>query len=99
MLHAILTITSIGVAFTRGMARFDNPTPPQGYLEWVCSFLASIFVQPSGKILTALGITLQTSAMEWIVLLLNSMLWGATIALLLGLLGSKKKVDAGVAPQ
>jgi hypothetical protein len=98
VLHAIATFGAIAIAFTRGMARFDNPELPEGYLERVCSLLAGIFMQPSGKILTAFGIVPRTSALEWIVLVLNSLLWGAMIALIIAALsGRRQRLGGGKA--
>ena len=91
VLNAILTIISIAVPFAVGTRRFDNPKLLPSQLERVCSFLASILVQPANEMLTALGITLRNSAAEWSVLLLSSTLWGTVIALIVGLLGTRRK--------
>ena len=91
VLHAIATFGAIAIAFTRGMARFDNPALPEGCLERGCSLLAGVFMQPSGKILTVFGIVLRTTALEWIVLVLNSLLWGAMIALIVAALSERRQ--------
>jgi hypothetical protein len=91
VLHAVVTFASIAIAFTRGMRRFDSPALRETYLERVCNVVASIFMQPSAKILTALGAMPRTSVLEWSVLLLNSLLWGLMIALLVGRLSARRK--------
>jgi len=79
--QALLTITSIVISFRSGMMRFDHPEIPAGPLERVCDYAASILVQPVDKILGTFNITPRGPVLEWTVLLFNSLVWGAAVAL------------------
>jgi hypothetical protein len=79
--QALLTITSIVISFRSGMMRFDHPEIPAGLLERVCDYAASILVQPVDKILGTFNITPRGPVLEWTVLLFNSLVWGAAVAL------------------
>lgn len=83
VVQALMTITSIAVSFSAGMRRFDHPEIPAGVLERVCDFTASVLVQPLDKVLSALNITPRVSILEWTALLLNSLVWGASAALIM----------------
>src|SRR5262249_41703572 len=78
--HWLLLIASFGVAFGRGIHRLDHPEFPVTLLERICRTILAILQQPyeafDGMAHFPRG---------WVTLtlgLLNSLLWGATFALI-----------------
>jgi hypothetical protein len=79
VLHAICTLTSVLFSFSKGMARFDDPTLPQSYADNAVSRLADFLFQPAMFIWQAVGLKGASALLQWSVFLLNSALWGITI--------------------
>jgi hypothetical protein len=48
-------------------------------------------MQPGDTIWTALGIRPKSSLLEWSMIILNSLVWGATIAVIIVLLNHRKR--------
>jgi hypothetical protein len=81
LVHGIVTATCISIAFSAGMARFDHPEIRLTYWEQGCGAVADVLMQPGERVWERLGITPRSAPLEWAALLLNSLVWGATIAL------------------
>jgi hypothetical protein len=79
-LHATCAIASLLFSFSRGMARFDNPTLRETYADSAASHVADFLFQPAMLIWDAVGVKGASSLLEWVVFLLNSALWGATLS-------------------
>jgi len=79
-LHAICAMASLLFSFSRGMGRFDNPTLPETYAESAASRIADFLFQPAMFVWDAIGVKGAPSLLEWIVVLLNSALWGVTLS-------------------
>jgi hypothetical protein len=62
---------------------FDDLLGHLSYSERVYNFFADLFLQPSTAILNRLGIELGSSPWELVVLVLNSVIWGAAMAALI----------------
>jgi hypothetical protein len=95
-IHTLITIICIAISFGEGMARFDYPERSAELTERVCGFVANIFVQPVFGILGRFEIKTSSSLLEWTALGVNSLIWGAVIALIISWLRSR---SANPAPQ
>jgi hypothetical protein len=82
LIHGIVTITSIGVAFSAGMARFDHPEVRTTFLERICELTANVLMQPAGRVVDAVNVAPRSSLLEWIIVVFNSLVWGAMAALI-----------------
>jgi hypothetical protein len=80
-LHAICAMASLLFSFSKGMARFDNPTLPETYADRAASHVADFLFQPAMFMWDAIGVKGASSLLEWAVFLLNSALWGVTLSL------------------
>lgn len=79
-LHATCAMASLLFSFSRGMARFDNPTLPETHADSATSHVADFLFQPAMFVWDAIGVKSASSLLEWVVLLLNSALWGVTLS-------------------
>ena len=69
------------VVLSSGMARFNSPNPPQAsFGEEFASPTAEWLFQPAMSVMPMLRGTAMSSALQWLVLALNNMLWGTVLA-------------------
>jgi hypothetical protein len=85
-IHLALSLGSFWISFSTGMKRFDAGAPIEmGRIEAAASFLSGVLLQPmlglwsvmfsghSGPVL-----------LQWLAILLNSLLWGTALAFAIG---------------
>jgi hypothetical protein len=77
--HVLCAIASVMFSFSRGMARFDDPTLPEIYVDSAASNLAEFLLQPALFVWKAMALRDATDLLEWFVFLLNSALWGVAL--------------------
>ena len=82
--HLAIAVGSLLLGFSLGMARFDAPQAiERGMLEKTTSWLAGTLLEPGLTVWSIIRPAENASAIaEWTVVLMNSMLWGATLAIL-----------------
>jgi len=83
VIHLLLSIGSVAVAFGSGMEAFDNPDYQPSMVERVADSLAGILMQPGMSLWTPWMSKNMPNVAEWGLCLLNSLLWGIALALLL----------------
>lgn len=97
LIHGIVTITSIGVAFSAGMARFDHPEIRATYLERVFGLIATVLMQPADRVVEGFNVVPRSSLLEWMIVVFNSLVWGAMAALIVCLaIRLKRRHDSTV---
>jgi hypothetical protein len=92
LIHGILTVTSVVIAVSRGFD-IDHPVEPT-YLERASGTIAGILMQPIAAVTDFLSIPLRSSLVEWTAILLNSLTWGATLALIVCLFARHRAESA-----
>ena len=88
-LHAACAMVSLFFSFSRGMRRFDLPTLGETYAESAASRIADVLFQPALYVWRGIGVKGPSPLLEWAVVLLNSALWGVTLALVITWLASR----------
>ncbi len=74
-LHLVLAVGSLAVGFSIGLRRWDVGSA--GFVESFTNGLAAVLLQPGAHLLT-MGMS---GALDWAIILGNSLLWGALGAL------------------
>ena len=83
VIHLLLSIGAVAVAFGSRMEAFDNPDYQPSMVERVADSLAGILMQPGISLWTPWMSKNMPNVVEWGLGLLNSLLWGIALALLL----------------
>lgn len=81
VLHAALAIFTLLFSFSRGMARFDNPSLPESYAEKLTSHLADLLFQPMMLMWDASVANDASPVLEWLAFFLNSAVWGFVLGI------------------
>ena len=94
--HFLLMFGSVVIAYGVGMEKFDNPDYQPSGVEGATSQLAGVLVQPGISIWTPWMSKNVPDALEWVLVVANSLLWGFVIALLINspALLKRKKTDS-----
>jgi len=87
--HGVVTVAAIGIAFGRGFD-LDHPEVRPSFPQRVFSALANILMQPISAFWELIGFTPRTSLLEWFAMILNSLVWGVTLALIVLLFTHRK---------
>ena len=91
VIHFLLSIGSVAVAFSSGMEAFGNPDYLPSMVERVANTLADIMMQPGMSLWTPWMSEHMPDVVEWGVCVLNSLLWGAGLTFLLHARASSRK--------
>ncbi len=80
--HFVVALGSLAVAFSMGMERFDSGLADDGgALEATASALANALSQPGISIYSAIFVGRAGPwLLQWCIVVLNSLLWGAALA-------------------
>ena len=84
MVHLAVTIASFAWTFAMVSARFDDASIPETRFEVVTSALVQVLTMPARLIWERWPIALP-GVIQWMVILLNSALWGIAAAAIIGL--------------
>jgi len=95
LLHGGLIIASELVVFKNGFD-LDHPEIEPSRLRQAFAALLPVLMQPGEMIWAALRITPRSSLLEWSMIVLNSLVWGATVAVIVGLLSHRKRSPEAV---
>jgi membrane protease YdiL (CAAX protease family) len=90
-IHFVLATGSVLIAFTSGMAEFDNLDYQPSIVENLADHTAAILMQPGISLWTPWMSKNMPDVVEWGLCLANSLLWGVTISLLLNILIRKNR--------
>jgi hypothetical protein len=77
--HAVVTLCLMLYAFSAGMAEFDNPDLPHSATASTTGTLASVLMVPGRFAWTAWASKNLPNALEWILFLANSAVWGVLL--------------------
>jgi hypothetical protein len=83
VIHLLLSIGSVAVAFGSGMKAFENPDYQPSMAERLADSLVEILTQPAMSLWTSWMSKNIPDVVEWGLYLLNSLLWGISLAILL----------------
>jgi len=75
--HAALALGASFYAMAAGSARFDNPELPRTFGETAAGLVANVLMSPGRFVWTSWASRNLPNAVEWIVVIGNSALWGA----------------------
>jgi hypothetical protein len=86
-IHLALSLGSFWISFSTGMKRFDAGAPlAMGPVEATASFLSSVLLQPMLGVWSVVFTGHSSVLLQWAAILLNSLLWGAALAFVIGIL-------------
>jgi hypothetical protein len=94
VVHLVMTIGSVLIAFGSGMEAFDNPDYQPSMVERVADSLAGILMQPARSLWTPWISKQMPDSLEWALLLTNSLLWGLALTVPFCLLFGRKAKSA-----
>ena len=80
LVHMVVTIVCIVHSYAAGVARFDDPALPEGFLEQVTAAAARVLALPVRLVWGRWASENLPDAAEWLAMALNSILWGAAVA-------------------
>jgi len=91
--HAVVTLCLMLYAFSAGMAEFDNPDLPHSATASTAGTLANVLMVPGRFAWTAWASKNLPNALEWMLFLANSVVWGVLLVGATALLrGRSRKV-------
>ena len=88
-IHAVVLHVSGGIIASRAVERFHNLEVPETALERMCTMVTYVLIEPLYVLALATG--LRRGWWVWPLSLLNSLLWGATFALIFLLVTSRQR--------
>ena len=91
VIHLVLAIGSVVVAYGSGMEAFDNPDYEPSSIERVADHLSGILMQPGMSLWTQWMSKNMPNVVEWGLCVANSLLWGFVIAFLINARALRKK--------
>jgi len=93
VIHLVFSIGSVAIAFGAGMEAFDNPDYKYSAFERIADQLARVLMQPGMFFWTPWMSRNMPDAVEWLSVVVNSLLWGLVIAVIINMpmLIKKKK--------
>ena len=77
--HLVASIVSIGVAFQETMRVFDDPVAEVSSAGHLASGIGSVLILPAGWLWTSWASKTLPNAVEWLLVMFNSLLWGYVI--------------------
>lgn len=80
--HFVLALSLMLISFGQSMARFDNPTLTETTGERLLTAVVNILWQPMLFVTETFFSAPLPNALEWGLLVLNSLLWGGAVVLL-----------------
>ena len=83
-LHAVLALATSLYTMGAGFARFDNPELPRTYGHRTVEVAANVLMFPGFLVWTPWASKNLPNAVEWLVFIVNSSLWGAFGAIIAG---------------
>ena len=83
VIHFVLVIGLVMIAFVSGMEAFDNPDYQPSIMGSISGFLAEILMQPGISLWTPWMSENMHDVIEWGLYFFNSFLWGVVFALVI----------------